>query len=79
MNPRKGQAHSPFSQGLAVAKLRLGDLEREERQIAEHAMAFVESKMTFGDALAIYHQHAGMLLRSSIALIISPAHLEMGR
>jgi hypothetical protein len=42
-------------------------------------MAFVESKMTFGDALAIYHQHAVMLLRSSSALIISPAHLEMGR
>jgi integrase len=44
------------TQVLSVAKLRLGDLEREERQIAEHATAYVGGKMTFVDALAIYRQ-----------------------
>jgi integrase len=44
------------TQVFSVAKLRLGDLEREERQIAEHATACVGGKMTFGDALAIYRQ-----------------------
>jgi len=41
---------------LSVAELRLGDLEGEERQIAEHATAYVGGKMTFGDALAICRQ-----------------------
>jgi len=44
------------TQALSVAKLRLGDLEKQERQIAEHATAYVGGKMTFGDALAIYRQ-----------------------
>ena len=44
------------TQVLSVAKLRLGDLEKEERQIAQHATAYVAGKMTFGDALAIYRQ-----------------------
>ena len=44
------------AQVLSVAELRLGDLEGEERQIAEHATAYVGGEMTFGDALAIYRQ-----------------------
>ena len=42
------------TQVRSVAKLRLGDLEREERQIAEHATACIGGKMSLGDALAIY-------------------------
>lgn len=41
---------------VTVAKLRLTDLEKEERQMAEHATAFAGGKMTFADALAIYRQ-----------------------
>lgn len=33
------------TQVLSVARLRLGDLEKEERQIAEHATAYVEAQM----------------------------------
>jgi integrase len=44
------------TKGLSVAKLRLSDLEKEERQMAEHATAFAEGKMTFADALQIYRQ-----------------------
>ena len=44
------------TKGLSVAKLRLADLEKAERQIAEHATAFSDGKMTFADALAIYRQ-----------------------
>jgi len=40
------------TKGLSVAKLRLADLEKAERQIAEHATAFSDGKMTFEDALA---------------------------
>jgi integrase len=39
---------------FSVAKLRLGDLEKEERQRAENYVAVANGKMTFGDALAIY-------------------------
>ena len=38
---------------VAVAKLRLGDLEKDERHTAEHRAAVTTGKMTFGDALAI--------------------------
>jgi len=44
------------TKGLSVAKLRLADLEKAERQMAEHATAFSGGKMTFADALAIYRQ-----------------------
>jgi integrase len=41
---------------LSVAKLRLTDLEKAERQMGEHALAFEGGKMTFADALVIYRQ-----------------------
>lgn len=41
---------------ITVAKLRLGDMEREERQRAESQSAVASGTMTFGDALAIYKQ-----------------------
>jgi integrase len=41
---------------LSVARLRLADLEKAERQMAEHAVAYEGGKMTFTDALAIYRQ-----------------------
>lgn len=41
---------------LSVAKLRLADLEKKERQVAEHARGFVDGKMTFGDALGVFRQ-----------------------
>ncbi|PWU19931.1 MAG: hypothetical protein C5B50_05730 [Verrucomicrobia bacterium] len=41
---------------LSVAKLRLGDLEKKERQAAELQTSPVDGRMTFGDALAIYEQ-----------------------
>ena len=41
---------------LSVAKLRLGDLEKKERQLAEHQTAAADGRMSFGDALAIYEQ-----------------------
>jgi integrase len=41
---------------ISVAKLRLTDMEKAERQSAEHSVAFEGGKMTFGDALAIYRQ-----------------------
>jgi integrase len=41
---------------VAVAKLRLADLEKAERQMAEHASGFDSGKMTFADALAIFRQ-----------------------
>jgi len=44
------------TKSLSVARLRLGDFEKAERQMAEHATAFVGGKMTFADALAIYRQ-----------------------
>ena len=44
------------TQVLSVAKLRLADLEKAERQVAEHSAGYVEGKMTFADALAIYRQ-----------------------
>jgi integrase len=41
---------------ISVAKLRLGDLEKQERQRAEHQMAVADGAMTFADALAIFKQ-----------------------
>jgi integrase len=41
---------------LSVAKLRLGDLEKKERQLAEHQAAAVNGRMTFNEALDIYKQ-----------------------
>jgi integrase len=39
---------------LSIGKLRLADIEKAERQSAEHAIEPAAGKMTFGDALAIY-------------------------
>jgi hypothetical protein len=44
------------SKSLSVGKLRLSDLEKQERQMAENASSLSEGKMTFGDALQIYRQ-----------------------
>ncbi len=44
------------TKGLSVAKLRLADLEKAERQLAEHATAYSDGKMIFMDALVIYRQ-----------------------
>jgi len=41
---------------ISVAKLRLADLEKQERQRAEHQTAVADGTMAFGDALAIYKQ-----------------------
>src|SRR5712664_2347744 len=41
---------------LSVAKLRLGDLEKRERQLAEHHTEATDGRMTFDDAVAIYKQ-----------------------
>ena len=41
---------------LPVAKLRLSDLEKGERQKAQHQTAVADGNMTFGAALAIYRQ-----------------------
>ena len=40
----------------SVAKLRLGGLEKQERQIAENQTAVANGTMSFGDALGIYRQ-----------------------
>ena len=39
---------------LSVAKLRLQDLEKQERRIADSQTAVADGKMTFGDALAAF-------------------------
>src|SRR5205814_1609128 len=41
---------------LSVAKLRLGDLDKKERQLAEHQTSTTDGRMSFGDALAIYEE-----------------------
>src|SRR5271156_4661486 len=41
---------------ISVAKVRLADLEKQERQRAEHQTAVADGTMTFADALAIYRQ-----------------------
>src|SRR5208283_4750611 len=41
---------------LSVAKLRLGDQEKNERQLVENQVAGTEGTMSFGDALASYRQ-----------------------
>jgi len=40
---------------VAVAKLRLGDLEKNERQTAENRDVVATGKMKFGDCLDLYH------------------------
>ena len=40
------------TQVLSVAKLRLANLEKAERQVAEHSACCAGGKMTFADALA---------------------------
>jgi integrase len=42
------------TKSITVGKLRLSDLEKQERQMAESASSLSEGKMTFGDALEIY-------------------------
>jgi hypothetical protein len=37
-----------------LAKLRLADLEKDERKKVVSSTAFLQGKMTFGDALADY-------------------------
>jgi len=45
---------------LSVAKLRLADLEKTERQRAESHADVKRRKLTFGDAVKIYRQiHSG--------------------
>lgn len=44
------------TKSLSVAKLRLNDLEKAERQLVEHASAFTEGKMTFADAVEIFRK-----------------------
>src|ERR1700742_4769615 len=44
------------TKSITVAKLRLGDLEKRERQKAEHQTTVASGIMTFADALAIYRQ-----------------------
>jgi len=44
------------TKAFTVGKFRLGDLEKNERQNAEHNAAFVGGKMTFEDALVIFRQ-----------------------
>ncbi len=44
------------SSHISVAKLRLADLEKDERQRTEHQAAVAEGAMEFADALAIYKQ-----------------------
>lgn len=41
---------------LSVAKLRLADLEKSERQQAEQTEALITGKMSFGDALKVYNE-----------------------
>jgi integrase len=41
---------------LSVAKLRLGDLEKQERQLAEQQTAIGDGRMTFDDALVVFRQ-----------------------
>ena len=54
------------SKSLSVRKLRLSDLEKQERQMAENASSLSEGKTTFGDALQIYRQrlHGDASLKS---------------
>ena len=65
---------------ITVAKLRLADLEKVERQKVHSAGAVANGKMTFGDALAVFQntiagksqrqtQNAGVLQISDYRLI----------
>jgi integrase len=42
---------------VSVAKLRLADLEKDERTKAENQTSLVNGKMTFSDALSFYRDH----------------------
>ncbi len=44
------------TESLSVAKLRLADVEKSERQKAQSLSAVAGGKMTFGDALAVYEK-----------------------
>lgn len=44
------------TQTLSVAKLRLADFEKAERQKGQSVAAVIQGKMTFGDALSVYQQ-----------------------
>jgi integrase len=44
------------TESLSVAKLRLADLEKSERQKAQSLSAVAGGKMTFGDALAVFEK-----------------------
>ena len=44
------------TKSLSVAKLRLADFEKHERQRAQSTTAVIEGKMTFGDAMAVFKQ-----------------------
>jgi integrase len=41
---------------ISTAKMRLSDLEKEERQRAENQTTIANGRMTFGDALAVYRK-----------------------
>jgi integrase len=45
------------TQSLTVGKMRLSELEKKERQIADSQTAVAGGKMNFGDALAAYRIH----------------------
>jgi len=44
---------------LSVAKLRLADLDKQERQRAESTDAVARGKMTVGDAIEIHKERCG--------------------
>ncbi len=41
---------------IAIAKLRLAELEKDERHTAEHRAAVTTGKMTFGDCLKLHSE-----------------------
>jgi hypothetical protein len=49
-------AHPQKTKVRSVAKLRLGDLEKKGRQLAEHQVAVADGSMTVADTLATYRQ-----------------------
>ena len=55
---------------MSVAKLRLGDLEKQERQRADHQTAVADGTMTFADALAKRKDGTGVfvIVRHELAL-----------
>ena len=53
-----GRQHgdAPKTDVVSVAKLRLGDFEKQQRQRAESSTAAMQGKMTVGDAISIHRQ-----------------------